>query len=220
MASSEHSIKIVFSDDDLLVVDKPAGVLSVADGYDPSLPHLSSMLSPSWGKIWMVHRLDRETSGLMVVARNPDAHRALNQQFREHLVTKVYHAIVTPVPEWQKTSVDAPLRVDADREHRTRVDTLRGKPAQTQMQIIKSNSKYALLECRILTGYRHQIRAHLYSIGLGIVGDKLYKIHKSVDGSVDNRMLLHAAILSFIHPVTNTLLDFDSPDPVEFEEFI
>ncbi len=217
---TEHSIKIVFSDDDLLVVEKPAGVLSVADGYDPTLPHLSNLLFPNWGKIWMVHRLDRETSGLMVTARNPTAHRALNQQFRDHQVTKVYHAVVSPIPDWDKTIIDAPLRVDADREHRTRVDALRGKPAQTDFRVLKRSVAYALIECRIRTGFRHQIRAHLYSLGLGIVGDKLYQPLQSANLASDVRMLLHAARLGFIHPTTGESLNFEAPDPIEFAAFI
>ncbi|MGB4596036.1 MAG: RluA family pseudouridine synthase [Anaerolineaceae bacterium] len=216
----EDQPKVVFSDADILVLEKPAGVLSIADGYDQTLLHLSTILLPTWGKIWMVHRLDRETSGLMVVARNPESHRILNQQFRDHLVSKSYHAVVEPVPDWVEINLDAPLRVDADREHRTRVDFSRGKPAQTNLCVLKSNRDFALLECQILTGYRHQIRAHLYSIGLNIMGDELYQPHKSVRSPKATRMLLHASKLGFNHPLSDEALHFESPDPIEFSSFI
>jgi len=210
----------VFSDEDILVVVKPSGLLSVADGYDQNLPYLSKVLSPTWGKIWMVHRLDRETSGLMVVARNPEAHRVLNQQFRDHQVNKIYHAVISPTPNWVELSINTPLRVNADREHRTRVDALRGKHAQTELRLLRSNQNYALLECRILTGYRHQIRAHLYPLGITILGDRLYQPNKVSNSLNLTRMLLHASNLSFNHPSTGQLLSFDSPDPIEFKQFI
>jgi tRNA pseudouridine32 synthase/23S rRNA pseudouridine746 synthase len=218
--SAEDQLKVVFSDEDILVVDKPAGLLSIADGYNQNLPHLSVVLAPIWGKVWMVHRLDRETSGLMVLARNADAHRLLNQQFREHQVSKVYHAVVAPAPDWVELTLYSPLRVDADRDHRTRVDVLRGKPAQTNLHVLKSKNDLALLECRILTGYRHQIRAHLYSISLGVIGDELYLPNISTITPVDSRMMLHAAKLSFVHPATGKTLSFESPDPIEFSAFI
>lgn len=220
LPSPEDQLKVVFSDEDILVLDKPSGLLSVADGYDPTLPHLSVVLSPIWGRVWMVHRLDRETSGLMVLARNSESHRKLNQQFRDHQVSKIYHAIVTPATDWVEISLDTPLKVDADREHRTRVDFTHGKPAQTTFRVLKSKGGFALLECQIKTGYRHQIRAHLYSIGLMILGDELYQPLKSASNPEVPRMLLHASKLGFIHPLSGEALEFESPDPIEFAAFI
>lgn len=215
-----ESPQVIYSDDDILVVEKPAGLLSVADGYDASLPYLSTLLSPTWGTLWMVHRLDRDTSGLLVIARNALTHRRLNQQFRERQVTKIYHAVVAPCPDWTELSLDTPLRVNADREHRTRVDLTLGKPAKTSFRVLKTNGNVTLLECQILTGYRHQIRAHLYSAGLRILGDTLYGAVKLTIPAENERIMLHAAKLTFDHPTTGSALCFNSPDPLEFSAFI
>ena len=91
---------ILFEDEDLLVINKPAGLLSIPDGYDQTLPYLQQVLEPDYGQLWMVHRLDKDTSGVMVLARNAEAHRNLNQSFRDREVNKTYHGLVWPAPEW------------------------------------------------------------------------------------------------------------------------
>ena len=95
---------ILWSDDDLLVVNKPAGLLTVEDGYDASLPTLVKTLSPAWGRLWVVHRLDKDTSGILLLARNPEAHRILNASFRERQIHKIYHALVYNLPSWDELS--------------------------------------------------------------------------------------------------------------------
>ena len=203
---------VMFTDDSLVVVNKPAGLLSVPDGYHPSLPHIRSVLEPILGKLWMVHRLDKETSGLMVLARDADAHRELNRQFREREPVKHYLAQVAPSPSWNETSVDAPLKVNADRGHRTRVDSVNGKPARTDFRVLRRAENWAELDCTLHTGITHQIRAHLYHLGLGILGDPLYQPPEFKAASTPEvaRMMLHASELTFSHPKTGAVLHFSA----------
>lgn len=203
---------ILFTDDCLVIVNKPAGLRSISDGYDPSLPHLRSVLEPILGRLWMVHRLDKETSGLMVLARDADSHRELNRQFREHEPIKHYLAQVAPLPSWDEISLDAPLRVNADRAHRTRVDFEKGKPSQTDFLVLRREENWAELDCWLHSGVTHQIRAHLYHLGLGILGDPLYQppaFKKAAKPEV-NRMMLHASELTFTHPKTGAVMHFQA----------
>ncbi len=203
---------VLFMDENLVVVNKPAGLRSVPDGYDPSLPHLRSVLEPALGRLWMVHRLDKETSGLMVLARDADSHRELNRQFREHEPIKHYLAQVAPVPSWNEISLAAPLKVNADRAHRTRVDFEKGKPARTDFQVHHHEEDWAELICTLHTGVTHQIRAHLYHLGLGILGDPLYQPpeFKATSKPEVERMMLHATELTFTHPKTGALMHFSA----------
>jgi len=203
---------VIFTDDSLVVVNKPAGLLSVPDGYDPSLPHLRSVLEPFLGRLWMVHRLDKETSGLMVLARDADAHRELNRQFREREPIKKYLAQVAPTPSWNEMSVDAPLKVNADRAHRTRVNFEKGRPARTDFLVRRREENWAELFCTLHTGITHQIRAHLYQLGLGILGDPLYQPpeFKAASKPEVERMMLHASELTFTHPKTGAVMHFSA----------
>lgn len=211
-------ISLLFQDNELLIINKPAGVRSVPDGYDDQLPHLRSILEPEFGVLWMVHRLDKETSGVMVLARNPDAHRDLNQAFRDRQVSKKYHALVAPKPEWGEKTVNLPLRTDADRQHRTRVDQVKGKSALTKFTVSKWFEESVLLEIEIFTGVTHQIRAHLRAFDLAILGDDLYSAGLGPQPATTPRMMLHAREISFTHPATGARHHFTAPYPDDFRE--
>ncbi|MGA9397662.1 MAG: RluA family pseudouridine synthase [Anaerolineaceae bacterium] len=212
-------IPVLFEDDSLLVIDKPAGVLSLTDGYDHSLPHLATILAPHYGRLWLVHRLDRDTSGALVLARSPAAHHILNDQFKNRQVEKVYHALVARTPDWETFSADFPLRKDGDRQHRTVVDPERGKPALTDFAVLERFPRGALLEACPHTGYTHQIRAHLRRMDCPILMDTLYCSPPAVHSVID-RLALHAYRLSFLHPLSNQLLTFIAPYPPDFSSAI
>ncbi len=165
-------IPILFQDDVILAINKPAGLLSIPDGYNPALPHVAGCLAPLFGRCWIVHRLDRDTSGVMILARTPAAHRELNIQFEQRQVKKIYHAFVQGQPEWTTILVDTPLRVNGDRKHRTVAAPLTGKAARRISEILERFPWGCLIEAQPHTGYTHQIRAHLATIGFPILADR------------------------------------------------
>jgi len=221
---------IIYRDEALLVINNPAGLSTLPDGYNPSLPHIKSVLEQQYGSLWIVHRLDKDTSGVLLLARSAEAHRSLNTQFEKHLVSKVYHALVLGSPEWREKTVSLPLRPNGDRQHRTVIDPQAGKPAVTHLKVLESLGHYCLLEAIPETGRTHQIRAHLSAVGLSILGDKLYGKRKNlqIEGNVrspqqDQDPLiiltesigLHAWSLEITHPLTGERLKFSAPYPVE-----
>lgn len=206
----------LYIDSDLLIVNKFPGLLSIPDGYDATLPHLRSILEPAYGPLWMVHRLDKDTSGLVILARNEAAHRGMNQVFRDRQIEKRYHALVTPAPDWQEMDISLPLKVDADRKHRTRVNQTSGKEAQSICYVLKRFALGALMEIHITTGITHQIRAHLREHDLQIFGELLYNAGLPPQPLHAPRMMLHARSLKFIHPLTGADLSITAPYPEDF----
>ncbi len=216
-------MKILYEDDHLIVPDKPAGLSVLPDGWEKDSQYLVKLLEEQFGKIYIVHRLDKITSGVMVFPRDAETHRALNIQFENHEAQKTYHAIVEGNPKWEEKVARHPLRANVGHKHRTMVDDKRGKPSETRFRVIKryqarteqGRSEAALVEARPMTGRTHQIRVHAYALGHPLVEDVLY-------GSRDRygipRPMLHAQSLSFIHPATNQRVKFSAPHPADFED--
>ena len=206
-------MNILFADEHILVLDKPAGIPVLPDGWEKDAPYLVKMLEDEFGKIWIVHRLDKTTSGVMVFARRAEAHRSLNIQFENHEAEKVYHAIVEGNPNWNEKVAKFPLRADVGKKHRTAVDDKRGKPSETRFRILKRYQDWALVEAKPMTGRTHQIRVHAYALGHPLVGDLLY------GGSETDLILrpaLHAHSLTFTHPAAGERLTFRANAPEDF----
>jgi RluA family pseudouridine synthase len=217
-------IQILYSDEALLVVNKPAGLSTLPDGYHPAQPHVKSLLEAQFGRLWTVHRLDKDTSGVLLFARTAGAHRSLNTQFEARQVSKVYHALVMGSPAWTEYTVDLPLRPNGDRQHRTVVDMGAGKPAVTHFKLLEYLGNACLLEAIPETGRTHQIRAHLFTLDLYILGDPLYSLPKGVPEtslspvqgesvSQLQGMALHARQLELVHPISAKRMKFEAASP-------
>ena len=226
-------LNIVFEDEHLLVVDKPAGlVVHPAAGnregtlVNALLHHCAGRLSGIGGvaRPGIVHRIDKDTSGLLVVAKTDVAHEGLARQFAAHSIDRRYLAIVNGVPMASEGKVDAPLARSAhDRKKIAIVEGSRGKRAVTHWKRLKVLKNAALVECRLETGRTHQVRVHMASIGHPLLGDPVYgrgkSVHRKLLNQLDfHRQALHAAGLGFTHPVTKARLSFESALPSDMQE--
>ncbi|MEN8170385.1 MAG: RluA family pseudouridine synthase [Pseudomonadota bacterium] len=209
--SSSMSIPVFYADEDILVVDKPTLLLSVPGRGPEKQDCLVSRLSAEHGEVLVVHRLDWETSGLMVLARNKAAHRALSIQFQQREVAKQYIAMVYGTVESERGEVDLPLICDWPNRPRQKVDMEQGKPSLTGWELLDTGKKRSRLLLSPVTGRSHQLRVHMLSMGHPILGDPLYAKGEAL--AMAERMLLHATSLGFRHPQTGEAMVFESPPP-------
>ena len=232
-APQDIPLTVVFEDEHLLVVDKPAGLVvhPAAGNLDGTLVnallhHCAGQLSGIGGvaRPGIVHRIDKDTSGLLVIAKTDVAHEGLAKQFAAHSIDRRYLAILSGVPKASHGIVDAPLaRSATNRKKIAIVEGKRGKRAVTHWKRLEVLRDAALVECRLETGRTHQVRVHMASLGHPLVGDPVYGRGKSVHRDLLNqldfkRQALHAAHLGFIHPVTKGRLSFDSALPSDMQE--
>ena len=232
-APQDIALEILFEDDHLLVVEKPAGMVvhPAAGNFDGTLVnallhHCAGRLSGIGGvaRPGIVHRIDKDTSGLLVVAKTDVAHEGLAAQFARHSIHRLYLAIVAGLPMPSSGTIDAPLaRSAANRKKIAIVEGARGKRAVTHYRMLRPLREAALTECRLETGRTHQVRVHMASIGHPLLGDPVYgrtrPAHREVLKRLNfHRQALHAAELGFVHPVSKENLTFKSPLPSDIQE--
>jgi len=206
-------MNIIFQDDSVLVINKPAGLPVLPDGWEKDAPYLVKMLDEEFGKVFIVHRLDKVTSGITIFAKDAESHRALNIQFEKHQAEKVYHAIMEGNPMWEEKTTKFPLRTNVGKKHRTMVDDKNGKPSETRFKILKRYQESAWVEAMPMTGRTHQVRVHAYALGYPLLGDILYNASKT---DLVSRPALHAYSLTITHPVTNERMTFTAEHPQDF----
>jgi 23S rRNA pseudouridine1911/1915/1917 synthase len=231
--AQDIALTVVFEDEHLIVVDKQAGLVvhPAAGNFDGTLVnallhHCQGSLSGIGGvaRPGIVHRIDKDTSGLMVAAKTDRAHVGLARQFKDHSFDRRYQAIVSGRPKLSGGSVDAPLARSPQNRKKIAIQP-GGKRAVTHWTLVKPLHEAALVECRLETGRTHQVRVHMASLGHPLIGDPVYgrtkKEHREVVETLGfRRQALHAARLGFIHPINSHALAFDSEMPADMQELM
>lgn len=226
-----HDISVLYEDDSLLVVAKPSGLLVLPDRYDKEQPNVYHCCLQEFGQVFIVHRIDRETSGILLLAKTAEAHAALNMSFQNREVQKAYLALSKGETAQPEGIVDLPLREHSGRRAMMVVDEKRGKPSMTRYRVLERLRGFSWVEAKPVTGRTHQVRVHLKEIGLPIVGDPLYGdgaplllsgIKKNYRGKGEERPLiertaLHAFSLVFEHPLTGRQISCDAPLPKDMK---
>lgn len=233
---------LIYADDDMIAVNKAAGLLVAADRWDIEAPRLDLLIqkelpqiAPLCQRLYAVHRIDKDTSGILLYALNAEAHRALNTAFQEREIKKTYRLLIHGRVQEEQFTVDLPLRADGDALHRTVVDKRRGKEAITHFTVLETFRQFSLLEARPVTGRTHQIRAHLAAAGYPIVCDSLYGSSKPVllselkqrwrgdvytEQPLIRRLALHAYQLEGLHPRTREPFSFTAEYAKDFKSTV
>jgi tRNA pseudouridine32 synthase/23S rRNA pseudouridine746 synthase len=207
----DNGLTLLHVDDDLLLVDKPAGLLSVPGKGDDRQDCMIARVQREYPEALIVHRLDMMTSGLMLMARTPDVHRELSRLFADRKVTKHYIALVDGKPENAVGEVNLPLITDWPNRPKQKVDVDVGKPSKTLYEVLDYDIELdaSRVKLKPITGRSHQLRVHMMSLGHAILGDRLYA-SELVKNKV-GRLMLHAEHLSFKHPVSEKLIEVTVP---------
>lgn len=219
-------LDIVYEDDDLLVVNKPKGMVVHPANGNPDGTLVNAImaickdsLSGIGGEIrpGIVHRLDKDTSGLLIIAKNDEAHVNVSEQIKNHEVKKTYIALVRGIIKENEATIDMPIGRSTSDRKKMAVNK-KGKNAITHIKVLKRYDKYTLVEVNIETGRTHQIRVHLSYIGYPIIGDATYSNGKN-EFNVQGQCL-HAKKLEFVHPITGKKMELEAPLPQYFQEII
>jgi RluA family pseudouridine synthase len=220
------SPEIIADSKSYVVINKPAGLLSIPDRYGVDIPNVEAFLRKKFGEIFVVHRLDKETSGVMVFAKTPEAHKILSMAFENREVKKTYIAIVDGAPVEKEGEIVAPISEDPQKAGKMKIDQKNGKESTTKYRIIERFRKFSLLELNPETGRQHQIRIHCAFIGHPLCVDALYGKRKELflsefkrgykgeeEKPILGRLALHAQSLSFPDPDSGSLLTYEVEIP-------
>lgn len=224
LESKDMNLDIVYEDSFVAVVNKPKGMIvhPGAGNYDNTLVngllHEIDDLSEINGVVrpGIVHRIDKDTTGLLMIAKNDKASLSLTEQLKNHTCKRKYHALVYGVINENRGRINAPIARSKEDRKKMAVDK-DGKPAVTNFTVLKRFEKYTYIECQLETGRTHQIRVHLEYIGHPLVGDQVYGRRKVIG---DQGQFLHAKVIGFNHPDTNEWMEFDSELPEYFTDFM
>lgn len=226
LKAQEIPLDIIYEDSDIIVINKPKGMVVHPANGNPDGTLVNAILSICKNslsgiggelRLGIVHRLDKDTSGLIIVAKNDKAHINMSEQIKERNVKKTYIALVRGnVPE-EEATINMPIG-RSTKDRKKMAVTKNGKQAITHFKVLKRYSKYTLLEIKIETGRTHQIRVHMAEIGYPVVGDAVYSNGKNEFG-IEGQML-HAYKLEFMHPITNKHMELTAPLPQYFEEIL
>ena len=220
-------LDILYEDEDVLVVNKPKGmVVHPAPGHysgtlvNAVLYHCKGQLSGINGVLrpGIVHRIDKDTTGSLIVCKNDQAHRAIAAQLKEHSITRRYRAIVHGVIDAEEGVIRAAVGRDIKDRRRMAVSERNGKPAVTHYTVLERFREYTYIECVLETGRTHQIRVHMASIGHPVLGDEIYS-HRSVPYRLEGQTL-HAMVIGFVHPATGAYTEVTAPLPAYFERLL
>lgn len=219
-------LEIVYEDDDLLIVNKPQGMVVHPAPGNPDNTLVNAILYHCKGKLssingvirpGIVHRIDKNTSGILVVAKNNSTHAGLSEQFAEHSITREYEMITSGNVDWEKMTVDKPLGRNPKDRMKMAVVKSGGKRAVTHFEVIESLSGFTYMKATLETGRTHQIRVHLNFLRHPIIGDNIYGYNIKKFTSLKGQML-HARKLGFIHPRTGEYMEFTSELPEHFKK--
>ena len=221
-------LDIIYEDDDLLVVNKPKGMVVHPAAGNPDgtlvnalLYHCGDSLSGIGGVVrpGIVHRIDKDTSGLLMVAKNDTAHLKLSEQIKEHSFTREYEAVIIGHLKEQKGSIDAPIGRSKNDRKKMAVTELNSKNAVTRYEVLEEYPGFSYVRLRLETGRTHQIRVHMAYLGHPLAGDGVYG-GRNAERIMEGGQCLHARKIGFIHPTTGKYMEFTSPLPEYFTKFL
>lgn len=230
LPSEKDRFRVIFECDDYIAVDKAAGVLSIPGRFDDPDENLTAYLNKHYEKVWVVHRLDRDTSGIMLFALNADSHRYLSLLFEKQEIQKIYHAVLDGVPA-SDYDIDIPISSDPAQRGKSMPSGM-GKPSLTRMKVLEDYRKASLVKCDLVTGRHHQLRVHVATIGHPLLIDPLYgtrsefylsefkkrfNVKKHTEElPLISRITMHASSLEFKDPNSGETVIHEADWPKDF----
>jgi len=231
---SKSNVDIIYEDERIIALNKPAGMLTLPDRFDKNAPSLVRLLESELPNVFVVHRIDKETSGLIIFAKDASAHKMLNEQFMDHSITKVYHAVLRGSFSHDELEVDIPIMANPNGKGGM-IPSARGKYALTIIRPLERFRLAVLVECNLITGRQHQIRVHTAAIGYPLLIDEQYSGVKEfylssikrkfntgkdvTEKPIMKRLTLHSSYIKFIHPDCQEM-KLNAVYPKDFEVLI